>query len=269
MSSLTKAVLRNEGCDIVYWYQGQGPLITFIPGGNGHGRQYFPIMAALASQFTCATFDRRQMSASKADVNRRMNPPQQARDVLAIIKQLGFEKSILFGSSAGGIIAFQFALDYPEAVDRLISHEAGTAMLLPDASELFEWVLHVYEIKESQGYLAAQAEFETRLLAYDTEGIPKCAKPEEHNVENFWENEILVLSLFTPNLCRLKELGVKVGLMTGVRSRGAFYVRTVYEQKKILGCLRMEVPGHHQGFEAEVEDFLPYFMDMLKVLDEK
>jgi pimeloyl-ACP methyl ester carboxylesterase len=39
---------------------------------------------------------------------------KQARDIAAVIKALGFEKAILFGSSLGGIIGFQFAVDFPE-----------------------------------------------------------------------------------------------------------------------------------------------------------
>jgi hypothetical protein len=55
----TYAMVDNEGCDLHYWYQGSGPLIIFIPGGNGIGRQY-NIIEALSNRYTCATFDRRQ-----------------------------------------------------------------------------------------------------------------------------------------------------------------------------------------------------------------
>ncbi|KAK4096956.1 hypothetical protein N658DRAFT_527397, partial [Parathielavia hyrcaniae] len=92
----TRAIVHNEGCDLHYWYQGKGPLITFVPGGNGHGRQFNNMIAALSDRYTCATFtfDRRQMSASKAEVNKKLSAPQQVRDIRAIIKAMGFEKSI-------------------------------------------------------------------------------------------------------------------------------------------------------------------------------
>lgn len=221
MASRTQAVVHNEDCDIVYWSQGQGPLITFIPGGNGHGRQYYPIMDALSGQFTCATFDRRQMSASKAKVNRQFDGPQQARDVLAVIKALGFDKSIIFGNSAGGLIAFQFAVDHPQIVDRLISHEGPTVIHSPDADEHREWVRRLLEIRDAQGIPAAQEEFSKRLIGYDDEGVPKTAKPEDHNVTNFWEHELSAISDFTPDLGKIKQNGTKVGLMTGLRSRDA------------------------------------------------
>lgn len=265
----TRAIVQNEGCDLHYWYQGNGPLITFIPGGNGHGRQFNPIIAALSDRFTCVTFDRRQMSASKVEVNKKLSPPQQARDVRAVIQALGFDKSIIFGSSSGGIFAFQFAHDFPNMVDHLISHEAPTATLLPDASEVFEWMLHLMEVYETQGLDQAAREFGAELIGYDDEGVPKTAPPEPENRRNFWDNEFPILIGFTPNLWRLKENRVSIGVMRAVRCKEAFFARTTVEQAKILDCPHAVVPGHHQGFEVETEAFVPYLLDMLDTLEKK
>ncbi|KAK2009684.1 acetyltransferase/esterase [Colletotrichum eremochloae] len=265
----TRSILTNEGCDIHYWYQGQGPLIVFVPGGNGHGRQYNPIITALSDRYTCATFDRRQMSASKAKVNKRLSPPQQARDIRAIIQILGFDKSILFGSSGGGIFSFQFAIDFPHMVDHIISHEAPTFTLLPNASEVFEFLYDCLDLYENSGLEAAQAKFETRLLGYSDEGVPRPVSPEPINPANFWENEFAVLLGYLPSLYRIKENKTSVGLMRGMRSRDAWYAQAVDEQAKILECPRLDVPGAHEGFQVELDAFLPYFLKLLEILEEK
>ncbi|KAM5344081.1 hypothetical protein ACJ41O_012618 [Fusarium nematophilum] len=265
----TKGIVHNEGCDLHYWHQGKGPLITLIPGGNGHGRQFNPMIAALSDEFTCVTFDRRQMSASQVKVNKKLSPPQQARDIRAIIKALGFDKSILFGSSSGGIFAFQFAHDFPEMVDHLISHEAPTITLLPDASTVFEWFLHLMEVYETRGLEQAASEFGEKLTGYDDEGIPKTVPPEPENPRNFWDNEFPVLLGYVPNLWRLIENKTSVGVMRGVRCKDAFFARAPEEQAKILGCPTLVVPGHHQGFEVETKEFLPYFLEMLDTLEKK
>lgn len=124
--AVSHATVQNEGCTLHYWSQGAGPkLILFVPGGNGHGRQFNNIMSFLTSssssspqfsrgntdqQFTCATFDRRQMSSSSRFVNpddsppKKLSPYQQARDIRAVVLALGFTKVYcLFGSSSGGI----------------------------------------------------------------------------------------------------------------------------------------------------------------------
>ncbi|KAH6986786.1 Alpha/Beta hydrolase protein [Ilyonectria destructans] len=265
----TKAIVHSEGCDLHYWYQGTGPLITFIPGGNGHGRQFNNIIAALSDRFTCATFDRRQMSASQVKVNKKLSPPQQARDIRAIIKAMGFDKSILFGSSSGGIFAFQFAHDFPEMVDHMISHEAGTIAILPDASRLFEWFLHLMEVFETRGLEQVASEFEEKLTGYNDEGIPKTLPPEPENPRNFWENEFPVLLGYVPNLWRLIENKTSIGTMRGVRCKDAFFARAPEEQAKILGCPCFVVPGHHQGFEVETKEFVPYLLEMLDILEKK
>ncbi|KAK2056534.1 acetyltransferase/esterase [Colletotrichum caudatum] len=265
----TKSVLSNEGCDIHYWFQGQGPLIVFVPGGNGHGRQYNPIITALSDRYTCATFDRRQMSASKAEVNKRLNPPQQARDIRAIIQVLGFDKAILFGSSMGGILSFQFAIDFPHMVDHIISHEAPTFTLLPNASEVFEFLYGCLDLYENSGVQAAQAKFGSKLIGYSDEGVPRPIGPEPSNPVNFWENESTVLLGYLPSLYRLKENKTSVGLMRGMRSRDAWYAQAVDEQEKILECPRLDVAGAHEGFQVELEAFLPHFLELLKTLEEK
>jgi len=99
--------------------------------------------------------------------------------------------------------------------------------------------------------------------------VPATAGPEPENPINFWENEFLPVSFYTPDLRRIVENGTSVGLMAGVRSRDAMYVRTTIEQEKILGCLRMMVPGHHQGFEVETEAFAPAFTEMIDILERK
>jgi pimeloyl-ACP methyl ester carboxylesterase len=267
--NLTEAIVHNEGCDLHYWSQGSGPLITFIPGGNGHGRQFHPIIAALSDKYTCVTFDRRQMSASQVALPKKLNPPQQARDVRAIIQALGFDKSIIFGSSSGGIFAFQFAHDFPDMVDHLIAHEAPTIMLLPDASELVEWFLHLMEVYETKGLPQTAAEFSSRLIGYADEGVPMVAPPYPRNPQNFWENEFPIQLGYTPNFWRLRENKTSIGVMRGVRCKDAFFARATEEQAKILDCPRFVVPGHHQGFEAETKEFVPHFLAALDTLNEK
>ncbi len=64
-----------------------------------------------------------------------------------------------------------------------------------------------------------------------------------------------------------------MGLMEGKRSEGTWYARSVNEQRRVLGgedgCLMWTVPGHHQGFESELEKFLPVLKECLKELDER
>jgi pimeloyl-ACP methyl ester carboxylesterase len=56
-------------------------------------------------------------------------PPQEARDIVAVINALGFQKAIVFGNSLGGIRSFQFTIDHPEIIDHPICHETPNIMI--------------------------------------------------------------------------------------------------------------------------------------------
>ncbi|RGP79887.1 hypothetical protein FLONG3_1958 [Fusarium longipes] len=263
----TRATVHNEGCDLHYWYQGTGPLMVFVPGGNGHGRQFNNIIVALSDRFTCATFDRRQMAASQVLVNKPLSVTQQARDIRAVIKAIGFQKAIIFGSSSGGIFGYQFAHDFPEMVIHLISHEAGISVLMPDASEIYDWMYGLIELHKTKGLDAVAKEFSKCLIGYDDEGVPKPAKPEPSNTRNFWENEFPSLLGYSPNFFRIKENKTSVGVMRGIRCKEAFYARAIEAQAKILDCPRMTVPGNHEGFQSETNEFVPALLKMLEILE--
>jgi hypothetical protein len=111
----------TELCDVHYWYQGSGHLLVFIPGGNGISRQFNPSFEHLDKQFTVCSCDRRQFNDSRVAGPKQLNPAQQARDVIAICNALDRDKISVFGNSGGGIIALQFAVSYPEYLDRVMS----------------------------------------------------------------------------------------------------------------------------------------------------
>jgi pimeloyl-ACP methyl ester carboxylesterase len=265
----TYSFVENEGCTLHYWHQGSGPLLFFIPGGSGHGSQYNNIMNILSTTYTCCTFDRRGMSSSTVEgLKKPLSPPQQARDIAAIIKALGFEKSLIFGNSLGGILGFQLAIDYPEIIDHLICHEAPTSMILPDASERFERILLLLKTYRESGLMAASQLYLPIFQGYDDPGLGKPVQAPMENLINFLENEFLIGSIYNPDWRKIVRNKVSIGILLGKRSGDAFYARAASEQAEILGCTRMVVPGHHAGFEVEAEEFAPALKEMIGKLEE-
>ena len=49
----------------------------------------------------------------------------------AIIKAMGNDKAVIFGSSGGGIIGLELGRARPEVIDSLIVHEPPVIELLP------------------------------------------------------------------------------------------------------------------------------------------
>ncbi|KAL2070868.1 hypothetical protein VTL71DRAFT_13894 [Oculimacula yallundae] len=275
-TTLTHATVLSEECNLSYTYIGTGPLIIFIPGGNGHSLQYYPLMTHLSSTYTSVTFSRRQMSLSTLlppTAPQVLNPYQQARDVLAIIHAMGFTKSIIFGSSLGGIIAFQFATDFPSAVDHLIVHEAPTFHLLPDARELADYFFQIYNTYKSRGLQAVSEIWGKHfsIMRDENREWDPLSSPDPRNAGNFFENEFLVGTFWRVDFENVKGSGVSVGVMRGRRSGDEFFARATVEQKRVLGdgCVLEMVPGHHQGFESESWAFKEAFEGMLGRLEGK
>jgi len=249
----THASVESEGCTLHYWSLGSGSLLVLVPGGGGHGRIYNNILPYLAPHFTTVAYDRRQMSHSKVADPKPLNPAQQARDIIAIIRALGHKKASVFANSGGAIITFQFAVSYPEYLDHVICHEAPTTALLDESTYHLDRTFYLLDIYRLHGRAAAATEFKTHMVGYEDDEVLTLAEPE--NGDNFWRNEFLQFTIYMPDWRRIVENGVSIAVAAGSKSGDAFYARTTLKQMEILGCERFSLPGHHTAFDTEPEVF--------------
>ncbi|KAF9884524.1 hypothetical protein FE257_001712 [Aspergillus nanangensis] len=214
-------------------------------------------------KFTVCTFDRRQTNASRVSDPKQMNLAQQARDIISICKALGREKLCIFGNSGGGVIALQFAVSYPEWLDRVIVHEAPTTALLDDSTYHLDRTPMILDTYQKLGPDAAFAAFFTELKGFAGDG-PTGEKPDLDDQKNFWENEFLQFTIYCPDLRRIVKNQVSIATAAGWKSADAFYARTTIQQAEILGCPRFMFPGHHNGYEEEP---IPFSEDLINALD--
>jgi pimeloyl-ACP methyl ester carboxylesterase len=231
----TYGTVENEDCELHYWYQGTGPLLVMVPGGGGNGDQYNKIMTLLDKPFTVATFDRRQMSASKAKENKLFNPAQSARDIIAITKAIGRPKASIFANSGGGIIALQLAASYPAHLEHHILHEIPTTSLLNDATFQLDRCFEILQTYKTSGIPAAMGLFAEQLVGM---GSPGDFKPDVANLHNWFQNEFLVMTLYCPDLAKVVENRVSVAVMAGELSGMLFMLGR--RLSRLSGC---SVPG--------------------------
>lgn len=111
--------LENQGARIYWDEQGQGEAILLIMGLSYSSDMWFRTRPVLAAQYRTIAFDNR--GVGRSDV-----PPGpysialMASDAAAVLDAAGVESAHILGVSMGGMIAQEFALQYPHRVRSLI-----------------------------------------------------------------------------------------------------------------------------------------------------
>jgi 4,5:9,10-diseco-3-hydroxy-5,9,17-trioxoandrosta-1(10),2-diene-4-oate hydrolase len=124
-----------------YHEAGDGPALVLLhgsgPGVSGWSNfsANFPVFA---ERFRTVVFDMPGFGRSQRPELDRAYPRVAADALLSLLDKLGVERAHLLGNSMGGYVALEFALAYPERVDRLVLMGPGglaVNVLGPDPSE--------------------------------------------------------------------------------------------------------------------------------------
>jgi aminoacrylate hydrolase len=100
-----------------YADEGEGPAIIFIPGLVGLHDAWSFQLSHFSKQYRCVTFDHRGTGESDKPTGPGAYSTQAiAQDVIALMDTLGIEQAHIAGTSTGGCILQNLALDYPERV---------------------------------------------------------------------------------------------------------------------------------------------------------
>lgn len=264
------ASVHTEGADIVYDYEGAGPLLLTIAGGGGDGARYAGISAYLKDSYTVVRYDRRGNSRSTG--GRPLDIAQQARDAVAVIRAMGVERAYIFGNSGGGAIAVKIAEDQPEMVAGMIVHEPCTLPTLPDAGEWLGFGDRVEALFREQGTAAAMMLFATSLRGFEgasnEPGHRIGDRQSDRNLDYFMANEFHNLSHYAPDMDRLKANGVPMIAVAGKLSEDVYYARTAKVLADRTGCPHRLMSGHHIAFVPDPETFaaeLHMLLDELRV----
>lgn len=112
---------RVNGIETYYEVTGQGVPTLFIHGGYGGAPTTLVPQQGVEPDilpkdvFATIVYDRRSAGRSQY-IAEPYTLPDLAADAAGLLDHLGHDRAIIIGSSAGGPIALQFALNYPERV---------------------------------------------------------------------------------------------------------------------------------------------------------
>ncbi len=107
---------------------GKGPAFVFIPGLVGLYDAWSFQLAHFSKRYRCITFDHRGTGESDKPTGAGAYSTQViARDVIALMDKLGIDKAHIAGTSTGGCILQNLALDHPDRVRGCIFNNTWVA----------------------------------------------------------------------------------------------------------------------------------------------
>jgi pimeloyl-ACP methyl ester carboxylesterase len=241
--------VTTEGAEIYCERRGNGPLLLLIAGAMGDAGFYSSAADIRSDKFKVVTYDRRCNSRSSGDRITDMSVAQQARDAGAIIKAMGADKAIVFGSSGGAIIGLELAAARQEVIDFLIAHEAGVIELLtePNAEKWRSFHQDIFIKSQREGWQAALPDFMASLINVpDAPYPPDLNARVEDELDFFFKHEYMNFIHYLPEIERIKNNNVSMVVAVG-RDSGddAYYVQASRALADKLGCATIEFPGHH------------------------
>jgi epoxide hydrolase 4 len=129
----------NDGVALHYVTHGEGPVVLFVHGFPDFWYTWREQMAALSGDFKTVAMDTRANNLSgKPDGVEHYAMSFLLSDVEAVIKDLGVETVTLVGHDWGGAISWQFAMRYPQYVNKLVicnlTHPNGYSAVRQNAS---------------------------------------------------------------------------------------------------------------------------------------
>jgi pimeloyl-ACP methyl ester carboxylesterase len=116
--------IQANGINIHYEIHGEGEPVVLIGGLGADTFLWFRQTPELSKDFQVIVFDNR--GAGESDKPEESYSIKMfADDTAGLLKALGIARAHIIGASLGGLIAQEFALTYPQMVNRLVLASTG------------------------------------------------------------------------------------------------------------------------------------------------
>jgi pimeloyl-ACP methyl ester carboxylesterase len=130
----------SGGIKLHYVTRGEGPLLVMIHGFPDFWYTWREQMPALSQHFKVVAIDQRGYNQSdQPEGVENYTMDKLIEDVHSVLKHFSREKAVIVGHDWGGIVAWTFAMKYPEKTDRLVilnlPHPKGLARELANNLE--------------------------------------------------------------------------------------------------------------------------------------
>ncbi len=118
MNGLTRTVICDE-VTTTFEEWGDGPPLILAHGGGADRGMWRGLAPLLADRFRVIAYDQRD-SGGTVNPATPYTMAHLGRDLGDLVEALGFRRAHVFGTSFGGLVAQNAALERPERIDRLM-----------------------------------------------------------------------------------------------------------------------------------------------------
>src|SRR5688572_17121425 len=123
MDGFTAATIETGEAGIFVRTHGSGPPVLLLHGFPQTHLMWRGVAPLLARRFTVVCADLRGYGRSGCPLSTADHAPYakraMARDMVAVMEQLGFPRFSVAGHDRGGRVAYRLALDHPDRIERL------------------------------------------------------------------------------------------------------------------------------------------------------
>jgi len=252
-AATASGVAGVNGTRLYYETRGRGRAVVLIHGGLVDSRQWDDQMAPLAKQHRVVRYDLRGFGRSAAP----SGPFSPIDDLRALFDFLKIDRATLVGLSLGGIIAADFALEYPDRVDRLVLSGPG---LRGDTQPPDEKSLNAYRLGAREGAAKYFAAFlESDLLAGLRDRPQARERMRRMMTENFKALSYLAPGTLrypdTPTIQRLGEIRAPTLVVIGALDGGALQNIAETIRSRVANAQKVVIDGasHHPPVETPQE----------------
>lgn len=256
---------------------GKGPLLFLIHGAGSDSSYFAMAVEHLQKDHRVVTYDRCGCSKSiwidGCDPKKRperFSIEQQVQDAKAVLDALPAEKAVVAGVSAGGIIALQFAWQYPQYVSGLILYEPPFAMEEPQKEKFRQWLTELQRESEKKHIASALLKFHTALGGTDPDAPGISLQKQGQNMENlkvFLYYEMQEFLTYGERQENRIPLTVPCILGAGTKDAAGICSQAAFSNAKALGCCLSRVDGYHNFAQERPQQFAAWIRNNSRQLE--
>ncbi len=251
---------------------GKGEPLLMIHGIISDGFFFYEAANILKEEYKVIRYDRRGYGDSKGKDITDFSVAAQAEDASEILKTYAGEPAWILGNSAGGLIAIELCLRYPELVKGLILLEPSLTFDEISRGMIREWNLELNGYRDEKKTKKALLAFARVTATAGEKG--KVASMEElfrtyKNLDNFMHGELNDVQRYTPDFQDVKNIPVPVHLLISDLGADTLFGKTSRAGGEMLGWQIHTIHGYHNAIKDNPESSAELISQIIKEMKDE